>query len=541
MSNAQAAAGRRPVVVAPALADRSGVNWPRALPVWIVSVVIHGAMLLLFSLLTFGGAARSDALTVAETKVQVGDEELPAFNEVAGLDGDNPFTLPLDRVDKFTVPEEIEPTAPDLGVRGAPEGPARQLSPPPGALSGPGGGLLAPEPGSAPPVGPGGWGGIESATPWGGRLVSGATREKYLGPAGGSQLSEAAVARGLLWFALHQASDGRWSLHEFHRYGREKPLPAGKTFACDCGGEVARRNDVAATAFGLLPFLGAGYTHKGAPKGAVRDYSKTVGQALNWLIGRQGEDGYYGGDMYAHGLATIAMCEAYGMTSDPRLKASAQRAVNYIVKVQDPAGGGWRYFPRQAGDTSVTGWQLMALKSGQMAGLAVPKKTLTMADCFLDSVESSSKGGYKYLPTDEKERVSMTAVALLCRQYSGVGPRNPALIAGVQRLKAVPPGRGGLYYEYYATQVMHHMQGDAWRYWNLGPDGSGRGGMRDTLIARQDVGATPRHGHQAGSWAPEADGGRVMSTSLSLLCLEVYYRHLPLYRTRELGVMKNEN
>jgi hypothetical protein len=85
---------------------------------------------------------------------------------------------------------------------------------------------------------------------------------------------------------------------------------------------------------------------------------------------------------------------------------------------------------------------------------------------------------------------------------------------------------------------MHHMQGDAWRFWNLGPDGSGRGGMRDTLIARQDAGATPRHGHQYGSWAPEADGGRVMSTSLSLLCLEVYYRHLPLYRTRDLGVMK---
>jgi hypothetical protein len=232
------------------------------------------------------------------------------------------------------------------------------------------------------------------------------------------------------------------------------------------------------------------------------------------------------------------MCEAYGMTSDPRLKLSAQRAVNFIASAQDPSGGGWRYAPRRAGDTSVTGWQLMALKSGHMAGLAVPRKTLQLAERFLGSVESSSKGGYKYLPTDEKESVTMTAVALLCRQYSGVGPRNPALLAGVQKLKAVPPGRGNLYYEYYATQVMHHMQGDAWRFWNLGPDGRGRGGMRDTLIAKQDAGAAPRRDHQGGSWAPGADGGRVMSTSLSLLCLEVYYRHLPLYRTRELGVMK---
>jgi hypothetical protein len=240
--------------------------------------------------------------------------------------------------------------------------------------------------------------------------------------------------------------------------------------------------------------------------------------------------------MYAHGLATIAMCEAYGMTSDPRLKSSAQRALNYVARAQDSAGGGWRYAPRTPGDLSVTGWQLMALKSGQMAGLAVPKKTLTLSERFLDSVESSSKGGYKYLP-DSGESVTMTAVGMLCRQYSGVGPKNPGLLTGVQKLKGSPPGRtGNLYYEYYATQVMHHMGGEAWQFWNLGPDG--KSGIRDTLIAKQDTGSDARHQHQRGSWPASGEGGRVMATSLSLLCLEVYYRHLPLYRTRELGVMK---
>jgi hypothetical protein len=307
---------------------------------------------------------------------------------------------------------------------------------------------------------------------------------------------------------------------------------------CNCGGEVTRRNDVAATAFGLLPFLAAGVTHKPAAKATQKDYSKAVGAGLNWLIGRQGKDGYYGGDMYAHGLATIAMCEACGMTGDPRLKASAQLAVNYVARAQDAAGGGWRYAPRQAGDTSVTGWQLMALKSAQMAGLAVPKRTLTLADRFLDSVESSSKGGYSYLPGGG-ETLPMTAVGMLCRQYSGINPRNPSLLAGVQKLKGAAPGKtGNLYYEYYATQVMHHMGGEAWQFWNLGPDG--KSGIRDTLIAKQDSGSDARHSHQRGSWPPDAQGGRIMSTSLSLLCLEVYYRHLPLYRTRELGVMKND-
>ena len=130
---------------------------------------------------------------------------------------------------------------------------------------------------------------------------------------------------------------------------------------------------------------------------------------------------------------------------------------------------------------------------------------------------------------------TMTAVGMLCRQYLGVNPRNPGLLAGVKRVKAVPPGTtGNIYYEYYATQVMHHMGGESWDFWNKGPQGTGKGGIRDTLMARQDQ--TPTH--PRGSWAPQGEGGRMMATSLSLLCLEVYYRHLPLYR-RGMGVMKD--
>ncbi len=57
---------------------------------------------------------------------------------------------------------------------------------------------------------------------------------------------------------------------------------------------------------------------------------------MKYLISKQGKDGYYGGDMYSHCLASIAMCEAFGLTSDPILRISAQKAVNYIVDCQDP-------------------------------------------------------------------------------------------------------------------------------------------------------------------------------------------------------------
>ena len=258
---------------------------------------------------------------------------------------------------------------------------------------------------------------------------------------------------------------------------------------------------------------------------------------INWLIGKQGRDGSYSSDMYAHGIATIAMCEAYGLTSDPRIKLSTQRALNFIVYAQDSAGGGWRYGPKQAGDTSVTGWQLMALKSGQMAGLSVPKNTLNLAGRFLDSVEGSEKGAsqadqggsFSYLP-GQPPSITMTAVGLLCRLYSGIGPKNTAMQNGVRKLRDHSPGKDdNIYYLYYATQVMHQMQGESWRYWNLGPNGDGKGGIRDSLISKQDKGTTPQHPRQAGSWE-KSQGGRIMATSLSLLCLEVYYRHLPLYR-----------
>jgi hypothetical protein len=371
---------------------------------------------------------------------------------------------------------------------------------------------------------------------FGGRV--GAHRNRLLEKGGGNKESEKAVADGLRWLALHQAADGRWTLHDFHRHARSRPYPGGKTFTCDCRPGTTRRNDVAATAFALLPFLGAGYTHKRSPRGAGADYRQGIEAGLKYLLGTQGKDGAFGKEVYGHCLATIAVCEAYGLTADRALKEPAQSALDYLVGAQDPSGGGWRYAPRQPGDTSVTGWVVMALKSGQMAGLRVPKKTFAKAGSFLDSVESDKKGGYGYIP-GAGESPALTAVGLLCRQYLGTSPRNPGLLAGVRKLRGVGPGKSGnLYYEYYATQVMHHMGGDNWRFWNLGPEGTGKGGIRDTLIAKQDKGG-PRK-HEAGSWPTDSGsrpGGRMMATSLSLLTLEVYYRHIPLYR-RDLPAAK---
>jgi hypothetical protein len=281
--------------------------------------------------------------------------------------------------------------------------------------------------------------------------------------------------------------------------------------------------------------LAAGETHRAVGKNNL--YAKNVEKGLQWLVSKQAADGQLG-DGYSHPIATIVLCEAYGLTSDPALKPAAQKAVNKIVDWQAPDGG-FRYAPKQPGDTSVAGWHIQALKSAQMAGLSVPQATMTGVTQFLDKMQSDEGSSYGYTGPDANN-YRLRAVGLLARQYMGWGPRSIGLTKGVAALQKMPPGPNpkDIYYFYYATQVMHHMGAvnpEAWDKWNQP--------MRDMLINSQDKGATPDKRDQKGSWDPTGDAlapqmGRLCYTSLCLLTLEVYYRHLPLYR-RELGAQKD--
>jgi hypothetical protein len=521
----------------------NGIDLTRLLPAWIISAVMHVVIVLLFLFLgLFGNRSQGKEITVTvNPEVANVDEEenkLDLTNDDLGNDPEVPLNYNVDRLADVSVPGVALPNEP-IGIPGAPDGPAASVPPPPGAGHGLGGGVDGNGPGNTfatdgpkggmlgSRMGPGGFGGRSAAT-----------REKMVTEGGGNAASEAAVGSGLKWLAQHQADDGHWSLDAFHTHAREKPGLNGKRFTCNCTGQ-GMRNDTAGTAFGLLPFLAAGITHRNANTGKAQkeDYTKNVDAALRYLIAHQARNGDLGGGMYAHGLASIALCEAFGLSADPALKGPAQSAIDFIIAAQDPAGGGWRYAPRSGGDTSVVGWQLMAIKSAQMAGLKVPNPTLTGAERWLDSVEfkdanmGSTEHSGRYGYVGPQATPTMSAVGLLCRQYLGWSPRNPGLLYGIKYLAQYPPGPGtglnSMYFYYYATQVMHHMGGQDWDNWN--PK------MRDHLVNVMDQGRAPKRPHQLGSWGPEGDahgaqGGRLMQTSLSLLTLEVYYRHLPLYR-----------
>jgi hypothetical protein len=348
------------------------------------------------------------------------------------------------------------------------------------------------------------------------RLRVAPNRESVVQSHGGTSETEAAVKGALRWLADNQSADGRWD-PRLHGAGRDNNV-LGKNRQ-----NAGSRADTAMTGLALLSFLGSGHTHVEGP------YREDVRRGLEFLMLAQLPDGNLGGQaapfefMYCHAMATCALSEAYGMTHDERLRDSVRRAIGYTLAAQDPKGGGWRYKPGDAGDTSQLGWQLMSLKSAELAGISVPPNTRQGIIRYLQSVSSGNAGGLASYRPGEPATRSMTAEALVCWQFLGLPRQHPACNEAGDFLMGELPGEGtyNLYYWYYATLSTYQLQGTYWRRWNEA--------VRNELVRRQN-----RTGALAGSWDTDdlwgGYGGRVYTTAMATLMLEVYYRFLPIYR-----------
>ena len=268
------------------------------------------------------------------------------------------------------------------------------------------------------------------------RLRSIARREETARRYGGTEASERAVETSLQWLALHQNPAGYWDADGF-----SEMCPAGDRCTGRSGlirideENVDRQNagrdaDAGVTGLAILAFLGAGYTHEEG------QYADQVDRALRWLVREQNSDGFFGdkatryAKMYCHAIATYAMAEALGMqtdrSSDHRLREPLTRAIAYIVDAQNKEDGGWRYIKGQRSDMSMFGWQLMALKSAEIAGINVPVETRQRLIQFLRERSLGDRSGlasYRFLPPEFPPlppTPSMTAEALFCKQMLGL-------------------------------------------------------------------------------------------------------------------------
>ena len=356
-----------------------------------------------------------------------------------------------------------------------------------------------------------GVGGGRSGTYYAGRTGA---RERLLAEGGGDGETEGALRRALAWLAAHQDEDGTWGAQSFEAHCGGAP--------CGAAGREEHRD--ATTALALLAYLGAGHDHRTGP------WRDTVKSALRALSRRQRADGSFGrGDKRAYdgALALFALSEAYGMTSAPVLRGPAQRAVDYWVKRQSDSGG-WRYFPGDGeADTSVTGWVAMGLLAAERAGLNVPRLALDGCRRWMSS-SISEDGRVGYLSRGHGT-TALLGVGYFVSVMLGRDAADAPMQAVADRLLDTRPrwsentdlGRfnHGTYepmHWYYGGLAAFQCGGGTWEAWNRR--------LRNVLLKSQRG-----DGHRTGSWDPRgptgSDGGRVVTTALLALCLEVYYRY----------------
>jgi hypothetical protein len=353
----------------------------------------------------------------------------------------------------------------------------------------------------------------------------GGGRKKAVGRFGGSEATESSVEAALRWLARHQEADGHWDVD---KYMEAK------------GGIDYSTFDPGISGLALLAFLGAGYTHN--TKSTFQD---NVRRAVKWLVSIQKPDGTFTQKkaeshwQYNEFICCLAISEAYGMSKDGWLKETAQKSVDYVLSAQLPYSG-WRYHPKQDSDTSVVGWATMALKSAKIAGLKVDGNAFQGIGNYLDQVTEKAADGRVEVVYHPQERISggfetdtrcTTAIGMLCRQFMGARQEDPLVTGAGKTLAVNPPdwGKCHFYYWYYATLAMFQQGGPEWSRWN--------DAMKKTLVDNQCKGPLPLSDaatDKDGSWDPKCYygarwAGRVYTTALGALTLEIYYRYLPMY------------
>jgi hypothetical protein len=363
---------------------------------------------------------------------------------------------------------------------------------------------------------------------------------------GGRTKKEDAVLHALRWLAAHQSEDGGWEAAGFDKWCDGKPNTGEKP-----DGPGKAMYDAGVTGLSLCAFLGAGYTNRGD-----HEFAKVVRKGLAYLKNVQDAEGCFGPRstqhyIYNHACASLAMVEAYGMTESNIYKGPAQKALDFMALSRNPYFV-WRYGVKPGdNDSSVTGWMMMALKSaklinedavkrGKAAPLVFDEEAFAGIRAWLDKMTDPDYGRVGYIqrgsgPARPQELVdrfpgekseSMTAVGMLARIFMGDDPRkDPIIKKGADLCAKLLPtwntndGSIDMYYWYYATLSIFQMGGEYWKAWD--------GAMNTAMVGNQRMDGN--YCSWKGSWDPVdpwgPDGGRVYSTAILAMCLEVLYRY----------------
>lgn len=275
------------------------------------------------------------------------------------------------------------------------------------------------------------------------------------------------------------------------------------------------RQSTAITGFAVMAYLSNGHV---PDKGT---YGDVVKRGVKFLTTIARDDGYLagagGGNMYSHGMGTLALTQVFGMAPDDEVRKVLVRAVNLIVKCQNREGG-WRYEPLpQDADVSVTIMQVMALRGAKDSGLNVPDSTLKRAVAYINRCQAPS-GGYRYQAGSGEAGYARTAAGVCVLQLSGEYEAKP-IARAVAYLDTHESDSNHYWYgHYYAAHAYHQVGGAKWaRYYSR---------MRTLLISGQG---------RAGEWNAPREGSAgpgavAYQTAIGVLILSVPANLLPIYQ-----------
>jgi hypothetical protein len=240
-------------------------------------------------------------------------------------------------------------------------------------------------------------------------------------------------------------------------------------------------------------------------------------KALDAILKDEAQDisGYMGTNMYSHGLATLALSEAWGQTDrDDEIHKKLKTAVDIILKSQSPAGG-WRYNPIPGdADVSVTAMQLVALSAARQAGILVPNATIEKAIRYIHLCKEETTGGFTYVAGRGDAALARSAAAtfslMMCGQHD-----SPEVQSGIKYLQGLPASKFNktpnyFYGHYYSALVMSMAGEESFRAWY--PE------IRNAVLQRQ---------RKDGSFQT---GNPAYATSMGLIILSIPKGYVPAYQ-----------
>jgi hypothetical protein len=275
---------------------------------------------------------------------------------------------------------------------------------------------------------------------------------------------------------------------------------------------------------GVCALAGLAFMSEGSTPGRGR-YGLNVSRIVDFLLENTQDTGYIfvgggqesHGPMYGHGFAALCLAEVYGMTPRSDIREKLAKATQLIINTQNHEGG-WRYQPqRNDADLSVTVCEIMALRAARNAGLNVPVGVVERTIDYIKRCQNPD-GGFMYMSTGGPSAFPRSAAGIVALYSAGVYEGEEIERGLGYLMQHVPRGdafnrESHFFYGHY--YAVQAMWHAGGEYWRAWYPA-----IRDLLISRQ---------RDDGSWHDQSISPEY-GTAMACIILQMPNNYLPIFQ-----------